>query len=103
MKIRRFMNLRLCISFGAALTVASVLLSHREVAARDAAAEAAVVFVYFPSLCATPLDASDCRELPQSARPAFGSMAACFAYADRELARVQDPRVLASCLKQKEA
>jgi hypothetical protein len=96
------MNVPLCLSFGAALTVAGVLLSHREAPMPDTA-EAGVVFVYFPSLCATPLDASDCRELPRQTRPAFDSMAACFAYADVELARVRDPRVLASCLRQKEA
>ncbi len=99
MNIRRLMNLRLCLSFGAALTVTSVLVAHRDVPEPDIDG---VVYVYFPSLCAAPGDARDCHELPRSARPGFGSMAACFTHADVDLARANDPRVLASCLRERE-
>lgn len=94
------MSMRFCLSFGAALTVAGVLMTHRAGTAPDPAA--GVVYVYFPSLCAKPGDPSDCREVPRPARPAFDSMAACSAHADVELRREHNPRMMASCMKERE-
>ena len=101
MTIRRIMTTRFCLSLGAALTVATVLVTHRAGPAPDPEG-AGIVFVYFPSLCAAPGDASDCRELPRPARPSFDSMAACWAYADAELRQEHNPNLLASCMKQRE-
>jgi hypothetical protein len=100
-KIRRLMNMRMFLSFGATLAVTSLLIAHRD--GPPPAPEEGVVFVYFPSMCAAPGDASDCHEMTRSVRPAFQSMTACFAHADQELARMHDPRVLASCLREKRA
>ena len=96
------MNMRLCLSFGAALTFASVLLTHREGPPPEAEKKGEV-FVYFPSMCAAPGDARDCKEMPQPFRPGFETMKDCFAYADVELARANDPKVLASCKREKES
>jgi hypothetical protein len=101
MNIKRIMTTRFCLSFGAALTVASVLVSQRAGPAPDPEG-VGIVYVYFPSLCAAPGDSRDCRELPRPARPAFESMAACSAYADTELRQAHNPRLMASCLKQRE-
>jgi hypothetical protein len=95
------MTRRLCLSIGAALTVASVLVTQRAGPAPDLVG-AGVVYVYFPSLCAAPGDARDCREIPRPARPAFDTMASCSAYADVELRREGNPRVMASCMRERE-
>lgn len=99
--IRHFMTMRFCLSFGAALAVASVLVTHRGTPVATPGGEG-VVYVYFPSLCAADGDSRECRELPQSERPAFGSMAACSAYADVQLRRENNPKLMASCMKQRE-
>jgi hypothetical protein len=101
MNIKRIMTMRFCLSIGAALAVASVLVTHRAEPALDLEG-AGIVYVYFPSLCAAPGDARDCHEIRQTARPSFDSMAACSAYADVELQQVHNPRVMASCMKQRE-
>jgi hypothetical protein len=101
MNIRPIMTRRFCLSVGVALAVAAVLVTHRGGPAREPEGEG-VVFVYFPSLCATPGDASDCHEIPRPARPAFASMAACSAYADTQLRLENNPRLMASCMKQRE-
>jgi hypothetical protein len=99
--IKRIMTMRFCLSIGAALAVASVLVTHRADSASNLEG-AGIVFVYFPSLCAAPGDSRDCHEIRQPARPSFGSMAACSAYADVELKQVHNPKVMASCMKQRE-
>ncbi len=101
MSIRSMMTTRFCLALGGAVMVAAVLLTHRggPVATTDGEG---VVFVYFPSMCAAPGDASNCREIPQPTRPGFSSMAACSAYADVELRRENNPRLMASCMKQRE-
>lgn len=102
MNIRRMMTKRFCLSFGAALAVTSVLVSQRS--GQEPPLEGAgVVYVYFPSLCAEPGDARDCHEIARPGRPAFESMAACFAHADVELQREHNPRLLASCMKVRES
>jgi len=97
----RILTKRFCLSMGAALTVAAVLVTHRGGPAPNPEG-AGIVYVYFPSLCAVPGDARDCRELPGRDRPAFRSMAACSAHADVELNREHNPRLMASCMKQRE-
>jgi hypothetical protein len=89
-----------CLLFGASLAVASLLLTHREGPAPPEGL--GVVFVYFPSICAQAGDPSDCHEISGSARPSFESMAACSAYADAELRHESNPRLMASCMKQRE-
>jgi hypothetical protein len=101
MSIKRVMTMRFCLSLGAALAVAGVLVSHRAEPATGVDGDN-VVYVYFPSMCAAPRDASDCREIPQPVRPSFDSMAACSAYADVELRRENNPRIMASCMKQRQ-
>jgi len=99
MNIGHFMTKRFCLSLGAALAVASVLVTHREVP-RPGLEGPGIVYVYFPSLCAAPGDASDCHEISRPARPGFDSMASCWAYADVELRQENNPKLLASCMKQ---
>lgn len=99
--IRHIMTMRFCLAFGAALAVASVLLTHRGGPAPNAEG-AGIVYVYFPSLCAAPGDSRDCHEITQPARPAFDSMAACSAYADIQLRHEHNPRLMASCMRQRE-
>jgi hypothetical protein len=101
MIIKHIMTKRFCLSFGVALAVASVLATHKGGPAADLPG-AGVVYVYFPSLCAAPGDDRDCHEIPRPARPSFESMAACSAYADVELRRENNPKVLASCMRQRE-
>jgi hypothetical protein len=101
MNIKRIMTMRFCLSFGVTLAVASVLLEQRSGPAPNPEG-AGIVYVYFSSLCAMPGDASDCHEIPQPKRPSFGSMAACSAHADVELQMAHNPRVMASCMKQRE-
>ena len=101
MNIKRLMTMRFCLSFGAALAVTSVLVTQRSGPAPDPEG-AGIVYVYFPSMCAAPGDASNCKEIPRPARPSFQSMAACSAYADVELRQENNPRVMASCMKERE-
>ena len=101
MNIRQIMTKRFCLSLAAALAVTSVLVTQHAGVAANPEGEG-IVYVYFPSLCAAPGDARDCREIAQTHRPSFESMAACWVHADAELARAGDPRLLASCLKQRE-
>jgi len=101
MSIKHIMTARFCLSFGAALAVASVLVTNRGESAPNVEGPG-VVFVYFPSLCAAPGDARDCHEVPQPARPGFDSMVACSAYADVQLQRENNPKLMASCMKQRE-
>jgi hypothetical protein len=62
-----------------------------------------VVWVYFESVCARPGDSSDCTEIKTPVRRSFDSFEACDAYGDKALAEANDPRRLASCLRQHEA
>jgi hypothetical protein len=101
MRIRFIMTKRFCLSLGAALAVTAVLVTHRDGPAPKGDG-AGVVFVYFPSLCAAPGNSSDCHEIRRPVRPAFGSMAACSAYADEQLRRENNPKMMASCMKQRE-
>jgi len=101
MSFRDIMTKRFCISLGAALTITSVLVTHRGGPPPNIEG-AGIVFVYFPSLCAAPGDARDCREIPQPVRPSFASMAECSAYAESRLREASNPRLMASCLKQRE-
>jgi hypothetical protein len=100
-RIRRTLSLRFCLSLGAALAVTSVLLTHRTAPSPDLAG-GGIVFVYFPSLCAEPGNAKDCREIPAPTRPSFDSMAACSAHANAQLKQEHDPRLMGSCLMQRE-
>ena len=101
MNIRRMMTKRFCLSIGAALAVTSVLIAERSGPAPNPEG-VGVVYVYFPSLCAAPGDPRDCHEIPRPSRPSFSSMAACSAHADDELRQEQNPRLMASCMKQRE-
>lgn len=101
MSIKRIISLRLCLSLGAAVAVASVLMTHRGGPAPNLEGPG-VVYVYFPSECAVAGVAKDCREVPRAGRPSFESMAACSAHADRELKAAHNPRLLASCMKTRE-
>jgi hypothetical protein len=65
--------------------------------------ERSIVWVYYTSLCEKPLDTSNCRQIPQPVRPAFNSLEACSAYREADLAAARNPRLLGSCLKQREA
>jgi hypothetical protein len=102
MTIKKLMTMRLCLSFGAALSVASVLVSQRTGPAPNLEGQG-IVFVYFPSMCAAANDASNCHVMVRPERPAFSSMQDCWAHADAELRRANDPRVLASCMKERES
>jgi hypothetical protein len=99
MSLGHIITKRFCLAFGGALVVAAVLVTHRGQPARNLAGDG-VVFVYFPSLCAAPGDSSNCHEIPGPERPAFASMAACSAYADVQLRRENNPRIMARCMKQ---
>lgn len=101
MSTRRAVTTRFCLSLAAALAIASLLAMHRGGAAPEPV-EHGVVFVYFPSLCAAPGDPRDCHEIRRLARPAFASMAACSAFADRQLHAEHNPRLMASCMKERE-
>ena len=101
MSIRHLLTIRFGLSLGAALAVAVMLVTHRGQPVTDLEGPG-VVYVYFPSLCALPGDASDCHEIQRRTRPAFDSMAACSAFADDQLRQEQNPRLLASCMKQRE-
>jgi hypothetical protein len=95
------MTMRFCLSFGAALSVASVLMTHQSGSTPNLEGQG-IVYVYFPSLCAAPGDSSDCHEIARPVRPSFESMAACSAFADAELRQEHNPRLMASCMKQRE-
>jgi hypothetical protein len=102
MSIKHIMTKRFCLSIGAALAVTSVLVAQRAGPAPDPEG-AGIVYVYFPSLCAAPGDSRDCREISRPSRPAFETMAACSAHADIELRRESNPRLMASCMKERES
>jgi hypothetical protein len=102
MKLSRLRSPRIFLSLGAAMAVSGVLAAQRVGPAPNPEGSG-VIYVYFPSLCAAPGDPTDCHELPRPARPAFQSMAACSAHADVELQQAHDPRVMATCMKQREA
>ena len=100
-RVKRTMTLRFCLSLGATLAVAGVLLTHRTGPTPDLEGPG-IVYVYFPSLCAEPGDSSDCQEVPRAARPSFETMAACSAHANAELRHERNPRMMASCMRQRE-
>jgi hypothetical protein len=95
------MTRRLCLSIGVSLAVASVLVAHRSGPGPDEDGPG-VVYVYFPSLCAKAGDPSDCQEIERPVRPSFESMAACSAHADVQLRLENNPRIMASCMRQRE-
>jgi hypothetical protein len=99
--MRHLLSLRFGLSLGAALAVAVMLVTQRGQPVSNIEGPG-IVYVYFPSLCALPGDARDCHEIPGTTRPAFDSMEACSAFADVRLREERNPRLLASCLKQRE-
>ncbi len=101
MSMKRIVTMRFCLSFGAALAVTGTLVANRGETVTNPEGPG-IVFVYFPSLCAAPGDSRDCQEIKQSSRPSFNSMAACSAYADIQLRNENNPRLMASCMKQRE-
>lgn len=101
MRARHLISKRFCLSLGAALAVAIVLVANRGQPVSNLEG-AGIVYVYFPSLCAAPGDSHDCHEIPGQSRPAFGSMVACSAYADVQLGQENNPNLMASCMKQRE-
>jgi len=102
MRTRPVLTMRFCLSVGLALAVATVLVTHRGGAPASEPDGTGVIYVYFPSLCAKPGDPSDCHEIPRPERPGFASMKACWAYADVQLRREHNPRLMGSCMKQRE-
>jgi hypothetical protein len=92
---------RFCLSFGLALVVAGGLVAQRSGPAPELEGPG-IVYVYYPSLCVTPGDSSDCKEISRGARPSFLTMADCMAHADIALREEHNPRVMASCLKERE-
>ena len=62
-----------------------------------------VVWVYVSALCASPGDASDCQPNGPAAIRTFGTREACAAYLDADLRRAGNPRLMGSCLRQREA
>ena len=94
-------SMRFCMSLSAALAVAVMLVANRGQPVLNLEG-AGIVYVYFPSLCAAPGDSRDCQEIRHPTRPAFGSMAACSAYADVQLRQENNPKLMASCMKQRE-
>ena len=92
---------RFCLPLGLALAVAVGLGAQRSGPAPNPEGPG-IVYVYFPSLCAAPGDPSDCREIPHPPRPSFDTMAACWAYADGALRQENNPRIMASCMKQRQ-
>src|ERR1700722_1639832 len=101
MRMKSIITKRLCLAVGGAGIIAGVLGTHRGGPVPSPDGDG-VVFVYFPSLCAAPGDSSNCREIPHPERPAFSTMAACSAYADVQLRQENNPRLMASCMKQRE-
>jgi len=101
MKSRRIMTRRLFLSLAVAMAVTGILVAHRGEPASNPDGPG-VVYVYFPSLCATPGDPADCHELPRPDRPSFQSMEACSAHANAELRRENNPKLMASCMRRQE-
>ena len=101
MRVKRRFPTRFCLFLGAALAVATVLVTHRD-GPSPSLEGPGVVYVYFPSLCAEPGVARDCQEIVQPARPSFETMAACWAFADVELKAAGNPRLLANCMRIRE-
>lgn len=62
-----------------------------------------IIWVYYTSLCANAGDSSDCKLVTGSERPAFESHDACSSFRDADLGREHNPRLMGSCLKQREA
>lgn len=94
------MKLRTIILWTAALGFAGVLEHANN--GPSVALETGVVYVYFPSSCATR-DTSTCSPIADYVRPAFEDMAGCMAFADHDLAEAHDANRLGSCMKEREA
>jgi hypothetical protein len=92
---------RFCLTIGVALAVAGGLVAQRSGTTPELEGPG-VVYVYFASLCAAPGDSSNCKEISRGTRPAFMTMADCMAHADVALREEHNPRVMASCLKERE-
>jgi hypothetical protein len=71
--------------------------------ASDATAGRGIVWVYYTSLCAAPGDSSDCKQVSVPARRSFPSLEACSAFRNVDLSQNHNPRLLGSCLRQREA
>lgn len=101
MRLKSLLQPTLMLLGAGALTVTGVL-SMGHTAAVPAEAEG-IVWVYYTSVCARPGDASDCKEVVSPARRSFENLEACSAFRDKDLAEAGNPRLLGSCLKQREA
>ena len=99
---KRILTFRFCLSFAVTAMFAGILLHGRKGPAPNLEGEG-IIFVYFTSHCAVHGDSGNCTIIPRDVRPAFDSMAACSAYGDIDLARANDPLLMASCLKQRES
>jgi hypothetical protein len=62
-----------------------------------------VVWVYVSALCASPGDSRDCQWNGQATIRNFRTRDACAAYLDADLSRAGNPRLMGSCLRQREA
>jgi hypothetical protein len=101
MRNRRVVSKSAFLLCSLAASVALVLLTHRSGPEGNQKQEG-VVYVYFPSLCDAPGAFEECHEVLGASRPAFESMGACATYANGELRRQNNPKLIANCVWRRE-
>jgi len=101
MNWRSLLRVRFCLPLGAVALVGVFALGQGP--SVQPQSDVGAVWVYFTSLCAKAGDASDCAEVKTETRPSFGSLEACSLHRDQDLSKNSNPRLLGSCLRQREA
>jgi hypothetical protein len=102
MRLSGLLRTRFCLPIGGAAALLGVLtLSPQPPTSMPTSV--GIVWVYYASLCTNPGDSSDCQIITVPARPQFVTQEDCAAHRDAELSRHSNPRLMGSCLRQREA
>ena len=102
MRLSGLLRTRVCLPIGGAAAVLGFLtLSPQPPTSMPTSV--GIVWVYYASMCATPGDSNDCQTIKVQVRPQFVTQEACAAHRDAELSQHANPRLMGSCLRQREA
>jgi len=102
MRLSALFRTRFCLPIGGAAAILGVLtLSPQPPTSMPTSV--GIVWVYYASMCAAPGDSSDCQIIKVPVRPQFVTQEECATHRDAELSQHANPRLMGSCLRQREA
>ena len=102
MRLSALFRTRFCLPIGGAAAILGVLTLSPQ-PATSMPTSVGIVWVYYASMCATPGDSSDCQIIKVPVRPQFVTQEECATHRDAELSQHANPRLMGSCLRQREA